>query len=107
MSSLNNLELAMLTHAALSPRPTKTWADRKREQRAKAQARTPTGKLLVNANTIDRALLDAMAHLMRSANSNEPLATVVELASHRFPIPAVARLAIEARLMNRKQKVRS
>jgi hypothetical protein len=101
--SLNNLEIALLTRAALNPKPPKSWADYKRSQRQRAAARSLAGKMLVTAASIDRALLDAMAELTRSGNGSEPLATVIDLASHRFPIPAVAKLAIQARLTNRKQ----
>lgn len=48
-----------------------------------------------------------MAELTRSGNKSAVLATMVEIASQRFPIPAVAEIAIRNRLATRKAKVQS
>lgn len=100
--SLNQIEISLLTRQALNPRPMKSWAERKREQRAKAAARTPTGKLLVTAENIQRSLIDAIADAIRSGTHDLTVADLIQMASRRFPIPSVAEIAINSRLTTRK-----
>lgn len=102
MSSLNALEISLLTKAALNPRPKKSWADYKRSQRQKAAARTPEGCMLVSTENIQRSLIDAMADLMKSGNTEATIADLINSASNRFPIPEVAQIAIRQRLATRK-----
>lgn len=100
--NLNQLEIELLTRAALNPKPSITWADRKRIQRAAAKSRTPEGKLLVTAENISRSLLDAISHAIRSGNHTLPISDIITIASTRFPVPQIAETAIRSRLAARK-----
>jgi hypothetical protein len=102
MSTLNQIELAMLTRAALNQKPKTTSAEYKRRSRARAVARSQGGKIAFNSETMNRALLSALASLVQSGNLNEPISTVLQIASEQFGIPAVAEIAIRTRLATRK-----
>jgi hypothetical protein len=82
----------------------KSWADYKRNQRARQKARTPEGRLLVTGDNIARSLVDAIAEAVRSGTIDTTISDLIATASHRFPIPLVAEAAIKARLATRKSR---
>lgn len=100
--NLNQLEIALLTSAALNPKPKVSWADRKRIQRQKAKTRTPDGCLLVTAENIHKAILDALSEAIRTGQHDLPITDIIRQASTRFPIPVIAEARIRQRLAARK-----
>jgi hypothetical protein len=100
--SLNQLEIALLTKLALNPAPQKSWAERKRSQRARQAARTPEGRLLVTSDNITRSLIDAISTAIKSGHTDTSITEVIRQSSERFPVPLVAEACIRTRLASRK-----
>lgn len=102
MSSLNQVELALLMKAVTNPRPKTSNAEYKRRSRAKAASLSRNGKVAFNSESMNRALIDALAHAIRSGTPDLPISDIIRIASHRFPIPVIAEASITQRLAARK-----
>jgi hypothetical protein len=103
MSTLNQIEIEVLTRLAMKPRDQKSLnRDYKRRSRERAKQLSKNGKLAFNAESSNLSILDAMADAIRNGNTSATVADIVAMASTRFPVPAIAEAAIRARLAARK-----
>ncbi|WP_374311755.1 hypothetical protein [Dongia sp.] len=102
MSSLNQVELAALMKAAMNPKPVTPNREYKRRSRQIAASMSKDGKLAFNSETMSKALLDAIASAIRTGHPDLTIADIIQAASQRFLVPAVAEVAILARLASRK-----
>ncbi len=100
------IEMKLLMRQALKPRKTRlTDADYKRKKRAKAEAQRLTVGAPVSAETMDNAVIDAVAALIRAGDPDGVAQSILKTASTGFRCPAQAEIRISNRLKVRKSRI--
>jgi hypothetical protein len=104
-AELRRAEIAALTRAALNPKPKATAADRKRAQRSKAAKAAAEGRAVMNAETVQNAILDVIGSMLRGGDPLGLATPIIRAVAQVYSCPEQAAKAISAKLVARSPKI--